>query len=90
MTMTNDNPAMQSELNYKIQVEPPLFTIFNQVAQDCEGFGISPDDFARAIWSWADRRLQEYDNPPQWLWTELAKQQQARDAANTIEGEAGV
>lgn len=87
MTMTN--PGMQTELNYKIQVEPAINTILETVARDCEAFGISPDDFTRAIWSWADARLQNYDSPPQWLWTELARQQQARDDANTIDGEAG-
>lgn len=83
------NTGMKTELNYKIQVEPVLFTILNKVAEDCEGFGISPDDFTRAIWSWADSRLHDYDNPPQWLWTELAKQQQAREDANTVDGEVG-
>jgi hypothetical protein len=83
------NPGMQTELNYKIQVEPVLFTILNQVAADCAGFNISADDFTRAVWTWADQQLQTYDNPPQWLWTALAQAQQARDADNTIEGEAG-
>lgn len=81
--------GMQTELNYKIQVEPVLFTILNQVASDCAGFNISADDFTRAVWCWADQQLQTYDNPPPWLWTELAARQKASEAANTIEGEAG-
>lgn len=83
------NEAMKTELNYKIQVEPNLFAIFNKIAADCRLFNISQDDFTRAVWAFADGRLQGYDTPPQWLWTELAAKEQARDAANTIDGEAG-
>lgn len=79
----------QAELNYKIQIEPAIFAILNQVEQDVAQFDIDPDLFIRAVWAWADGKLEEYDAPPQWLWTELARAQRARDAANTIEGEAG-
>lgn len=81
------NTGMQQELNYKVQIEPVLFTILERIRQDCHQFNISEEDFTRAVWAYADERVR--DNPPQWLWMELAKQQQARDAANTIEGVAG-
>jgi hypothetical protein len=83
------NVINQSDLNYKIQVEPAIFAIINQVAQDVARFDISPDQFIRAVWTWADKALDDYDAAPQWLLHELAKAQQAREARNTIDGEAG-
>jgi hypothetical protein len=83
------NTGMKTELNYKVQVEPTLFAIFNKIASDLPQFNITQDDFTRAVWAYADSRLQDYTEPPQWLWLELAAKEQARDAANTIEGVAG-
>jgi hypothetical protein len=79
--------TMKQELNYKIQVEPAIFTIINRVAADCEAFGVSKEDIHRAIWAWADMKLAEYETPPQWLWLELEARRQQKEALNTIDGE---
>lgn len=83
------NVGMKTEINYKVQVEPAVFNILETIRVDVQQFGISDEEFLRAIWTWADGRLHEYDTPPQWLWVAMEQAQQAREAANTIDGEAG-
>ena len=81
---------MQAELKYKIQVEPALFNMFEQMAQDMPQFGITTDEFYRAIWTWsADRMSETYRTPPDWLVDMYEQKARQMSAANTIDGEAG-
>lgn len=80
----------QSELNYKVNVEPALFTILQEVERNVVGFGIERDTFIRALWVYADMRLNESETPPSWLWDELERKQQQADPSNIIDGEAGM
>jgi hypothetical protein len=78
---------MSSEIEYKINVEPAMFTILSKIGVDVQGFGVSSDDFTRALWTYADQRLDEYDTVPQWLWQELENKRRAAEASNTVDGE---
>lgn len=80
---------MKDELNYKINIEPVLFSILNHIEDDVAGFGISEEDFLRAVWVYADMKLNQLETPPQWLWTEINRKQQQAEASNTVEGEVG-
>lgn len=81
---------MNPEINYKIQVEPALFTILAKIAGDVGQFGITPDEFTRALWAFTSDRLDEYDTEPQWVRQELEYKRQRAEASNTIDGEVGM
>jgi hypothetical protein len=83
--MNNTN----NELKYAVTVEPALFRMFDEIAADMHRFGITGDDFVRAIWTWADVQMNNYTTAPDWLISELEAKRQKLLAANTIEGEAG-
>jgi hypothetical protein len=78
---------MQTEINYRVNVEPAIFTILSKIENDVAQFGISPDEFTRALWTFADHKLDEYSTAPQWLWQELENKRQQAEASNTVEGE---
>lgn len=81
--------AMQREVTYKVHVEPNLFTVFSKMEHDMGNFNISRDEFIRALWVYADMKLNEYPTPPQWLWQELDNKRQQSEASNTVDGEVG-
>jgi hypothetical protein len=80
----------QQELKYKITIEPTLFGVFEEMAADMPRFGISNDDFLRAIWTWSAEVLStRYPGaPPDWLVALAEEKARKAGPANIIEGEA--
>lgn len=81
---------MKEEIKYKIHVEPAMFTILEKLRSDIGQFGIEPDEFVRAMWTYADQQLDGYSKAPQWLWQELENKRNRAEASMTVEGEVGV
>lgn len=79
----------QNELNYKIHVEPAMFRIFNQIGADVTSMGVSDEDYTRALWMYADAKLNNLTTPPSWIWAELDRKNQEADARNIVDGEVG-
>lgn len=81
---------MKEELNYKINVEPAMFSILYKIQSDVAGFGITKDMFTRALWVYGASLLDELETPPSWLMDEAQRRQQQAEASNIIDGEAGM
>jgi hypothetical protein len=81
---------VDSEVNYKMVIEPQMFEIMNHIAGDCSQF-MTKDDFIRALWVFVQQIMNaEYPAPPQWLLKELEGERRKAEADNTVEGEVGV
>lgn len=52
---------MRSELKYKIEVEPIMHQVLDQMASDAAQFGIEVDELLRATYSWAGRKVSKVD-----------------------------
>jgi hypothetical protein len=81
---------MNNELKFKIHVEPALFNTFEQMAADMPRFGISNEEFIRAIWTWSSDRLSKRypRTPPDWLVAMAEEKAREAGRANIIESEA--
>jgi hypothetical protein len=77
----------QKELKYKITIEPTLFGVFEEMAADMPRFGITHEDFLRAIWTWsADLLSAQYPTtPPNWLIDYLAEKAREKEAGGENE-----
>lgn len=82
------NPGTQSEINYKIHVEPQMFRILDGIAQDLKGH-ISYEDFVRAMWTFSDKLMGTLPKTPQWLRDDVEQKIREAGASNTIDGEVG-
>ena len=72
----------KAELNYKITIEPTLFGVFEEMAADMPRFGITHEDFLRAIWTWSAELLsaQYPTTPPNWVIDHFAEKALAKEA----------
>lgn len=72
----------KAELNYKITIEPTLFGVFEEMAADMPRFGISQEDFIRAIWTWSADRLSTLHpaSAPAWLVAMAEEKVRAKEA----------
>lgn len=67
----------QGYLHYKLEVEPPMMAVMEQVTQDAAAFGITNDQVNRAVYRWVMERM--VNGPvPEWYFQELDEIEEAR------------
>lgn len=76
----------QNEMNYKIQVEGPVYHVMEQVERDASQFGIEHDDFIRAVFCWASEQLLDVPTG-QWMYEHHDHLSRLEGEKRTIQGD---
>lgn len=63
---------MRGDLEYKLFVEPPVFSVMEQVVKDAQHFDLTRDEVVRAVYNWFIQEIAE--TAPEWLMKEVGKQ----------------
>lgn len=71
------------EIKYKIEVEPLVFELLNNLEKGSAAMGLAVGQFRRAVFTWAMVSLSGGPTPA-WVWAELAAMQRE----NTTDGES--
>lgn len=68
--MESNSQGMNSELHFKIRVEPLLRSVVAAVVSDAESVGITKEDVMRVVFMVAMEEMST-QNPPGWLMSYL-------------------
>jgi hypothetical protein len=79
------------ELRYNIHSEPFIHMVLDKLMGDADS-GVAPfnpEELTRAVWVWADEKVNAGSGLPTWFVRMLEQRQRQREADNIIEGDAG-
>lgn len=73
--MTQPTPEQNEEIQFKVDIEPVIRKMMDNLEEDSSQFGVSPALFQRAVWTWAMSRLLRNAIEPSWFIPELDRLQ---------------
>lgn len=78
------------EIKFRIHVMPQVQMILETVGNDVAQFGVSKDEYIRAVWTWAVNEIMgDHRSAPPWIMAEMGRMHADASEARIINGEAG-